>query len=71
MLVAGVPAKVVRELTEQEMNWKIDGTRIYQELNRRSRASMKETVALSEMEPDRHRLEFPDIKSLIDVKRGG
>jgi phenylacetic acid degradation protein len=70
MLVAGVPAKVVRELTEQEMNWKIEGTQIYQELNRRSRASMTETIALSEEEPNRRRLEFPNIKSLIDVKRG-
>ncbi len=70
MLVAGVPAKVVRELTEQEMNWKIEGTQIYQELNRRSRTSMVETVALSEVEPDRRRLEMPDIKSLNDVKRG-
>jgi phenylacetic acid degradation protein len=70
MLVTGVPAKVVRELTEQEMNWKIEGTQIYQELNRRSRASMTETIALSEEEPNRRRLEFPNIKSLIDVKRG-
>ena len=70
VLVAGVPAKVVRELTEQEMNWKIEGTQIYQELNRRSRTSMVETVALSEVEPDRRRLELPDIKSLNDVKRG-
>src|SRR5499427_370036 len=31
MLAAGVPAKIVRKLTDQEMAWKVDGTRSYQE----------------------------------------
>src|ERR1700694_4700560 len=31
-LVVGVPAKIVRALTEQELAWKVDGTRSYQEL---------------------------------------
>ena len=35
-LVAGVPAQVVRELTEQEIAWKVEGTKSYQELTRRS-----------------------------------
>lgn len=69
MLVAGVPARVVRELTEQEMEWKVKGTRVYQELNRRSRDSMIETVALTEAEPDRRRFNASDIKPLIDTKR--
>src|SRR6476646_8226785 len=33
--VAGIPARIVRELTEQEMAWKVEGTRRYQELTRR------------------------------------
>lgn len=69
MLVAGVPARVVRELTEQEMDWKVKGTRVYQELNRRSRETMIETVALTEVEPDRRRFNASDIKPLIDTKR--
>lgn len=69
MLVAGVPAKMVRELTEQEMDWKVKGTRVYQELNRRSRETMIETVALTEVEPDRRRFNASDIKPLIDTKR--
>lgn len=69
MLVAGVPARVVRELTEQEMEWKVKGTRVYQELNRRSRDSMIETVALTEVEADRRRFNASDIKPLIDTKR--
>ena len=34
-LVAGVPAKVIRLLSAEEMAWKADGTRTYQELTRR------------------------------------
>ena len=29
MLVAGVPARIVRELTEQELAWKVEGTQSY------------------------------------------
>ncbi len=45
-LVAGVPARIVRELTEQEMAWKVEGTRSYQELTRRSLATMTATSPL-------------------------
>src|SRR6202162_3083432 len=40
-LVAGVPAKVVRTLTDQELAWKIEGTRSYRELARRSLARLQ------------------------------
>lgn len=69
MLVAGVPARVVRELTEQEMLWKVKGTQVYQELNRRSRETMIETEPLTEVEADRRRFNASDIKPLIDTKR--
>src|SRR6266436_7021037 len=58
-LVAGVPAKVVRALTEQELAWKIEGTESYQELTRRSLATMVETTALAAPEPNRKRIELP------------
>lgn len=67
-LVAGIPAKVVRELTRQEMDWKVEGTVLYQLLARRSLATMTETVALSEVEVDRRRILLPDIKPLIEAK---
>src|SRR5271154_4251253 len=40
-LVAGVPARIVRELQDKEMAWKANGTRQYQELARRSLATMR------------------------------
>ena len=37
-LVAGVPGKVIRQVTQQELDWKTTGTAVYQELVLRSRA---------------------------------
>ena len=53
VLVAGVPARVVRELTETEIAWKSNGTRVYQELAQRSRAEMRECLPLAAVEPGR------------------
>ena len=67
-LVAGVPAKVIRLLSAEEMAWKADGTRTYQELTRRCLATLVETTPLSEVEPDRKRIEMPDVVPLTELK---
>ena len=67
-LVAGVPAKVVRTLTDQELEWKAEGTQSYQELARRSLATMVETEALSVPEPGRKRVELPELLPLSTIK---
>jgi len=71
MLVAGVPARIVRELTEQELAWKVEGTQSYQELTRRSLATMLETEALSQVEPGRRRIDLPELLPLSAVKARG
>jgi phenylacetic acid degradation protein len=68
MLAAGMPAKVVRALTEQEMAWKVDGTRSYQELSVRSLATMQPTAPLTAPEPDRQRIALPELLPLSEVK---
>ena len=68
-LVAGMPAKVIRQVSEQEITWKIEGTRTYQDLVRRSRATLVETVALSAAEPDRKRISIPGVIPLTDLKK--
>ena len=68
-LVGGVPAKVMRLLSEQEMAWKIDGTLTYQELTRRSLATLVETEALAAVEPDRKRFDMPGVQPLIELRR--
>lgn len=71
VLVAGVPGKVVRELTEAELAWKVAGTRQYHELALRSRASLRECEPLSAPEPGRARLDFGGlVKPLVDTRRG-
>lgn len=68
VLVAGTPAKVVRDLSESEMKWKVEGTKAYQELAIRSIKTLKECTPLTEMEPNRTRFES-HIKSLNDLKK--
>ena len=72
-LVAGIPAKVMRELSADEMAWKVDATRAYQNLARRSLASLRETVALSEEEPGRGRLSLSEVLPLSawKIKKSG
>ena len=67
-LVAGIPARIVRELTEQEMTWKVEGTKSYQELTRRSLATMTATTPLAAPEPGRQRLALGELLPLSDLK---
>ena len=60
-MVMGTPAKIVRALTDEDVQWKSFGTRQYHELNLRSLQTMREVEALAEAEPDRKRIAFaPD-----------
>lgn len=69
VLVAGMPAKVVRELSEEEIKWKGEGTRTYQDLTRRSLATMRETTPLAAVEAGRKRIEIAGVVPLVDLKR--
>lgn len=70
-LVAGMPAKVIRPLSDEEIAWKSDGTRTYQDLTRRCLASMVETDPLTEVEVGRKRIEMPDVIPLAELKKRG
>jgi len=60
-MVMGTPARVMRELTDDDVQWKSFGTRQYHELTQRSLQTMKEVAAHQQVEPDRKRIEFdPD-----------
>jgi phenylacetic acid degradation protein len=52
-LVLGSPAKVIRELTDEEVAWKAVGTREYQELTVRCLASLQECRPLTAVTSDR------------------
>ncbi|GAC1326159.1 MAG: phenylacetic acid degradation protein PaaY [Collimonas sp.] len=68
-LAAGIPAKVIRELSEEEIAWKQEGTLTYQDLTRRCLATMIEVQPLAAIEADRPRLQTPDVRPLIAEKR--
>ena len=55
-LVGGIPAEVMRELTDDEIAWKFVGTGHYQHLAQRYLATSAEVKPLPEVEPDRKRV---------------
>ena len=67
-LIAGVPAKVIRELSDEEIAWKEEGTATYQQLTRRCLASLQETEPLTEVEPDRKRIDVAEIQPLYKLR---
>ncbi|WP_372739569.1 phenylacetic acid degradation protein PaaY [Neptunomonas sp.] len=71
-LVAGSPAKIIRQLSDKEIQWKSQGTAQYQDLAVRSLKTMREVEALTTVEPDRKRLEIDvNVKPLYQIKEEG
>jgi phenylacetic acid degradation protein len=68
-LVAGIPARVLRELSEQEITWKKDNMHLYQQLAVRSLTTMQEVEALTEIEPNRKRIDIPGAVPLSELKK--
>jgi len=68
-LVAGIPARVLRELSEQELKWKMDNMRLYQQLAVRSLSTMREVDALTEVEKNRKRIDIPGAIPLSELKK--
>jgi phenylacetic acid degradation protein len=58
VLVAGLPAKVVRPLTDADIAWKRAGTALYVELAQRCRAGLVPAAALAAVEPGRARTKW-------------
>ncbi|WP_077036149.1 phenylacetic acid degradation protein PaaY [Pelomonas sp. KK5] len=68
-LIAGLPAKVLRPLSEDEMRWKLEGTETYQQLTRRCQASLQEVQPLAELDTDRPQLQAGSVKTLVATRR--
>ena len=68
-LVAGVPARVIKQMGEAEISWKSSATAEYQNLAPRCLDSMKAVESLTEEEPDRPRAaEKAHVKPLSELK---
>ncbi len=68
-LVAGIPARVVRELSAEEIAWKREGTELYQALAVRCMSTMKQTDALAAVEPGRRRIDLHGVVPLSVMKQ--
>jgi phenylacetic acid degradation protein len=70
-LIAGLPAKLMRALSEDEMRWKLEGTQTYHALTARCHASLTEVAPLREVELDRPTLPAMGLQTLVAAKRQG
>jgi carbonic anhydrase/acetyltransferase-like protein (isoleucine patch superfamily) len=52
-MVVGAPARVVRDVSDEMLKWKTDGTRLYQQLPAMMRESWKQVDPLREVPSDR------------------
>ncbi|MBI3504110.1 MAG: phenylacetic acid degradation protein PaaY [Proteobacteria bacterium] len=69
-LVAGIPAKILREVTDKEIEWKRGGTQDYKDLTKRCLATFVECEALSAPEPDRKRLSLKGVSAPLYKTKG-
>ncbi|MFT4176456.1 MAG: transferase hexapeptide repeat family protein [Luteolibacter sp.] len=70
VLLVGSPAKVVRELSAEEIAWKRQGTGVYQRLALEGADKIAPAVALSTVEPDRRRAVAPEYDPLVLARAG-
>lgn len=70
MLCAGTPAKILRALSQEEIDWKREGTADYQRLAVRSANTMALVDPLEEEEPDRPKVDAGDSVPLFKKKQG-
>jgi len=61
-MVVGSPARIIRSVREEEVQWKSQGTEEYQQLVNRCRLSLERVEPLAEPEPDRPRIDSSEFK---------
>ncbi|HXR58693.1 MAG TPA: phenylacetic acid degradation protein PaaY [Burkholderiales bacterium] len=67
-LAAGIPARVLRRIGEDELRWKRDNAELYRQLAARSQATMRRVPALEEVEAVRKRIDIPGSIPLSELK---
>jgi phenylacetic acid degradation protein len=68
VLVAGAPARIIRDLKDSEIAWKKTGTQEYKDLAVRCRQTLRECAPLTQIETDRPRLPG-DFKPIHQARR--
>src|SRR5919197_1361458 len=67
-LAAGIPARVLRELSVDEIRWKHENMLLYQQLAVRSATTMQRVEALTRPEAGRARIDIPGAIPLSELK---
>jgi len=71
VLLVGTPAKVVRELSDDEVKWKSEGTGVYQSLARRCRSSLVPVQPLTQDDENRRRYTSAELQAGCTDSQGG
>ncbi|EAR60001.1 phenylacetic acid degradation protein PaaY [Neptuniibacter caesariensis] len=61
-MLVGSPAKFLREVSDKEIAWKSAGTATYQDLTNRCLTTMEKVEPLTEVEPNRPRMDVGEVK---------
>ncbi len=69
-VAAGIPAKLLRELTDEEIDWKTTADLDYQRLCRRAHDTMELVEALTEPPGDEHRMRIDGSLPLYETRNG-
>lgn len=69
-LLVGSPARVVRELSPEEIAWKRQGTGVYQQLAHEAQGKLRPATPLTAPEPDRRRATAPAYDPLVLARAG-
>ena len=67
-LAAGIPARVMRPLSQDEIDWKRGNAELYRKLAERSASTMQLVDALPAAEPGRKTIEVPGSLPLSELK---
>lgn len=67
-LVAGIPGKLIRQLSDEEIEWKREGTRTYQALAERCQRSLRPAEPLERPEENRARITAESFEPLVDAR---
>lgn len=65
VMAVGAPAKVLRDLTEKEIDWKSRGTDVYRQLAVDAKTKLAPAQPLTEVEADRRRVTAPNYDPLV------
>ena len=68
-LAVGIPAKVIKQVSDEELRWKRDNMLLYQQLAVRSASTMRQVEALTELDRERKRIDIPGAIPLSELKK--